>query len=101
VLEKGQTRGAERKSTHKKEDKVKSKKTTKVAYCLGDSFGTQYALGNVSGYGTKWEVSLRRNSYGDWEISGKARLLNRNCVIDEEFREEALETNDFFEDIGY
>jgi hypothetical protein len=76
-------------------------KKKKVVYCLGSSFGTQYALSNVSGYGTKWEVTLKKNFYGCWEILGTARLLDSNCVINEEFREDVQETDEFLDDILY
>lgn len=58
------------------------KTTTKVIYQESNSCGTQYAPANCSGYGTKWRVSLRRNYYGEWQLSGIARLLNPNWTID-------------------
>ncbi len=60
---------------------MKTKYTTKIMYSANGCFSNQYANSNVSPYGTKWRVRLRKEDVRSHIVS--ATLLVSNWDIDQ------------------
>ena len=72
-------------------------RTTRTLYMTGNNCGDQYAMYNCNPYGTKWRITIERDSkYGARQI-GSPVLIDCNWEIDED---KVQQTHELFDNLA-